>query len=191
MPGWVIVAGSLIVLLLLTRGVAEDQDVTAPAPAPPAPAAAPYTDAASGCVQPDPTSKGCLTGATRHALDEIERVFGGYRKGPKIRSAGCWDEHAWNPRSDHPKGRACDFFPTRAGTFPVGAELDAGWELANWLRTNAGALRVRYVIWQGRIWQSGHGDSGGWGRRYTGGGVYDPNDATGGHYDHVHVSFQA
>jgi hypothetical protein len=33
-------------------------------------------------------------------------------------------------------------------------------------------------------------DRDGWGRRYTGGGVYDVRTATGGHYDHVHVSFQ-
>jgi hypothetical protein len=186
------VVAAAVVLLLVLRGVSEDHDVAAPAAsAPPAaPAATPYAGGSAGCVHSDPTSDGCLTGPTRHALDEIDRVFGGYRRGPKIVSAGCWDEHTWNPRSDHPKGRACDFFPTRAGTFPAGAELDAGWELADWLRANAGPLRVRYVIWQGRIWQAGRGDSGGWGRRYTGGGVYDPNDATGGHYDHVHVSFQ-
>jgi hypothetical protein len=27
-------------------------------------------------------------------------------------------------------------------------------------------------------------------REYTGGGVYDPEDPTGGHYDHVHVSLK-
>jgi hypothetical protein len=49
----------------------------------------------------------------------------------------CWSEHAWNPSSDHPEGRACDFFPGGYGDF---AEDD------------------------------------------------DPEDATGGHFDHVHVS---
>lgn len=182
------VAGALAALLLAGRGVAEV--VPAPPPAATPAPAAPYTGTATGCVLPDPTSSGCLTGATAHALDEIGRVFGGYRNGPKIRSAGCWDKHAWNPTSDHPKGRACDFFPTRAGTFPAGAELAAGWELANWLRANAAPLHVRYVIWQGRIWTVGRPDDGGWGRPYTGGGIYDPHDATGGHFDHVHVSFQ-
>ena len=44
-------------------------------------------------------------------------------------------------------------------------------------------------FWQGRIWSAGSSDDGdGWGRPYTGGGVYDPEDATGGHFDHVHVS---
>ena len=31
-------------------------------------------------------------------------------------------------------------------------------------------------------------DQNGWGRPYTGGGIYDPTDATGGHYDHIHLS---
>ena len=37
--------------------------------------------------------------------------------------------------------------------------------------------------------EQGTSDQGGWGHPYTGGGVYDPNDAVGGHYDHIHVSF--
>ncbi len=118
-------------------------------------------------------------------------AFGGWTDGPLIHSAGCWDEHAWNPRSDHSRGRACDLFPTKPGTFPKGAELDAGWRVAGWLRDNAEALQVRYLIWQGRYWDPDVEDQDdGWGRRYTGGGVYDVRDATGGHFDHVHISFR-
>jgi hypothetical protein len=106
-----------------------------------------------------------------------------------IRSAGCWDAHAWNPSSDHSKGKACDFFPGRAGRFASGAALAGGWQLAQWFRENAAALRVRYVIWQGRYWDPSSGDKGGWGTRYDGGGIYHLADPTGGHYDHVHVSF--
>lgn len=62
-----------------------------------------------------------------------------------------------------------------------------GWLLADWLRTHAGPLHVRYLIWQGQYW--GRGDPT-W-SPYTGGGVYDPHDPTGGHYDHVHVSTTA
>ena len=51
---------------------------------------------------------------------------------------------------------------------------------------NAGALHVTYVIWQGRIWSASHPDQG-W-APYTGGGVYDPTNPTGGHYDHIHAS---
>jgi hypothetical protein len=148
-----------------------------------------WTGGATGCTRPDPTSRGCLTGATEHGLDAVEDVFGA-PEGPVIRSAGCWDKHAWNPRSDHSKGRACDLFATTAGRFAAGADLADGWRVADWLRDHADALEVRYVIWQGRYWDPGVADGNGWGRRYTGGGVYDVRDATGGHYDHVHVSFR-
>jgi hypothetical protein len=153
-----------------------------------APAA--WTGGATGCSKPDPTSGGCLTGAAAHGFAAVEGAFG-KAEGAVIRSAGCWDKHAWNPRSDHPRGRACDLFATTAGHFAAGADLDDGWRVANWLRRNAGVLDVRYLIWQGRYWAPGVADQdGGWGRRYTGGGVYDVRDATGGHYDHVHVSFE-
>lgn len=173
-------------------------DAPAPeAPAPEAPAApaapagpAPWTGGSTGCAQPDPTGDGCVTGAARHGLEAAVAAFGPWRDGPVVRNAGCWDEHAWNPRSDHPRGRACDLFPTGPGQFAAGAELDAGWRVANWFRAHAGPLQVRYLIWQGRYWDPGVADDGGWGRRYTGGGVYDTRNATGGHFDHVHVSFR-
>ncbi|MDN5920407.1 MAG: hypothetical protein L0I76_35795 [Pseudonocardia sp.] len=152
------------------------------------PAPTPAGEAGRGCTAADPTGGRCLTAATRHAYDEIARVFGPPGGNRAVRSADCWDAHAWNPTSDHPRGQACDFFPTDAGRFPQGQELQNGWRLANWLRTHAATLKVSYVIWQGRIWTPGTPDADGWGRPYTGGGVYDPNDATGGHHDHVHLS---
>ncbi|GAA2855946.1 hypothetical protein GCM10010472_11630 [Pseudonocardia halophobica] len=138
-----------------------------------------------GCVADDPTSEGCLTPAALALHDRAVAEFG-----DRLRGTTCWSAHEWNPSSDHPQGRACDFFPTRAGTFPEGAELEAGWAVANWLREHAEELDVRYVIWQGRIWYRSAflADEDGWGRPYNGGGVYDPSDATGGHFDHVHVS---
>jgi hypothetical protein len=63
--------------------------------------------------------------------------------------------------------------------------------LADCFRTHADALQVSYVIWQGQIWTAGGTDTAsGWGRPYNGGGVYDPDEATGGHFDHLHVSFR-
>ena len=147
-------------------------------------------DRKGGCTAPDPTGGRCLTPTTRHAYDEIIRAFGPPGPRAAVRSAGCWDAHAWNPSSDHSRGRACDFFPTAAGQRPQGAELRAGWNLANWLRANASTLGVSYVIWQGRIWAPGDPDADGWGRPYTGGGVYDASDVTGGHFDHIHVSLR-
>lgn len=147
---------------------------------------------ATGCAVPDPTGDdGCLTGATRHGLDAVGAAFGGWRGGPVVHSAGCWDRHAWNPSSDHSRGEACDFMVTRPGTFAKGAELAGGWKVAEWLRANAGPLQVKYVIWQGRYWDpSVEDDPGNWATRYTGGGIYDVRTATGGHYDHVHASFR-
>lgn len=157
---------------------------------------------AEECSEPDPTTDaGCLTPTARRLYDRTVATFGPPGAGTPILSATCWGERPGNPFSDHPTGRGCDFFPTRFGTFPQGAERDNGWALAQWLRDHADELDVRYVIWQGRIWHrpilmgptwlGGTGDDGGWGRPYSGGGVYDAADATGGHFDHVHVSVDA
>ncbi len=171
-----------------SAGSAEDPVRSGPLPA----IAAAWRGGATACDPPDPTgSGGCLTGATRHGLESVATAFGGWRDGPVVHSAGCWDRHAWNPSSDHSRGKACDFMVTRPGTFAGGSELSNGWRLADWLRANAGPLQVKYVIWQGRYWDpSIHDDRGNWGTRYTGAGIYDVRTATGGHYDHVHASFR-
>lgn len=61
-----------------------------------------------------------------------------------------------------------------------------GWLLAHWLQASAAPLHIDYVIWDGLIWNPKRADEG-W-RTYDGGGQHDPNDVTGGHFDHVHVS---
>ena len=180
-----------------TRHSTSPRPPAAPAP-PPATASPPaglldpgaWTGGSTGCTVPDPTGGRCVTGATRHGFEEVAAAFEGWKDGPAIRSAGCWDRHAWNPRSDHPQGRACDLFATRPGRYADGAELADGWRVARWFRGHAGPLQVKYVIWQGRYWDPRVADQDGWGRRYSGGGVYDVRNATGGHYDHVHVSFR-
>lgn len=70
-----------------------------------------------------------------------------------------------------------------------GQELENGWRLATWLRTHAGALKVKYLIWQGRLWSPDTADSSGWGRPYTRGSM-TPRTRPAGHYDHVHVSIR-
>lgn len=141
------------------------------------------------CSQADPTSAGCLTPTALRLHDAAVARFGAPGRDAPVRAITCWSEHAWNPSSDHPVGRACDFFPGRSGEFARGDDLADGWAVAHWLRAQARELDVRYVIWQGRIWYRGGSDAdGGWGRPYGGGGVYDPDDPTGGHFDHVHVS---
>lgn len=140
----------------------------------------PYLGGSSGCVVPDPTGTGgCVTQATAWMLDQARVTFPGL-------PVSCWDAHSRLPSSDHPLGKACDFTFGRIGTFPGPQDVARGWGFAEWLRGNAGALHVSYLIWQGRIWSVKRADQG-W-RAYTGAGVYDPSDPTGGHFDHVHVS---
>ena len=149
----------------------------------------PFQGGGTGCVEDDPTTNGCITSTTLYAITQAASAFGGLRDGPVIRSAGCHAQRPNNPTSDHPLGKGCDFFPGEGGRFARGVEVDNGWRAAEWFRANAEALSVDYIIWQGRIWSPESPDRGGWGRAYTGGGVYDPDDAVGGHYDHIHVSF--
>jgi hypothetical protein len=146
----------------------------------------PHSGPATGCVVDDPTTSGCLTAATAHALGQIRQTFG-----TQIQSVSCWGARPETPTSDHPTGRACDVFPDRFGVFPQGERLAAGWRVAAWSRAYAGPLKIRYIIWQGRYWDPSSKDEGGWGERYNGAGVYDVSSPTGGHYDHLHISFAA
>jgi hypothetical protein len=179
-----LIALALIALLIL--GARQDPNAVAQIEAPTAmPAAAAAAGAPSaapsgGGMVDDPTSKGRVTATTAHGLAEIRAHFG-----PAIRSASCWDEHAWNPKSDHPRGRACDVYTSPAREFAKGDGLTNGNRVAAWLREHHQTLGVAYVIWQGRIWSPSKGD-----RPYGGGGVYDASDAIGGHFDHLHISFE-
>jgi hypothetical protein len=139
----------------------------------------PYAGGRTGCVEPDPTGTGgCVTGSTRHLLDQVRAGWGAW-------PGSCWDAHAWNPRSDHPRGLACDFTVGRLGRRPSAEARARGWGLAEWLLAGADRLAVRYVIFDGLYCPAG-----GACRPYGGGGVYDPESVTGGHFDHVHVSLR-
>lgn len=126
---------------------------------------------------PDPTGTGGLLTPRMAAWVQAARTA---LQNP---SMSCWDAHVWNPTSDHPKGRACDVF-VGGDARKSPAQRAKGDGYANWTISTAGKTGVRYVIWYGKIWSARTGQ---W-RAYNGGGVYNPTDATGGHYDHVHVS---
>jgi hypothetical protein len=135
------------------------------------------TSHGGGCTIADPTGTGgCVTARTAHLVTQLRATFGQL-------PIWCWAARPGNPTSDHPSGRACDITYGAIGRFPTRTERAQGWQTANWLVANADPLAISYVIWDGRIWSR----TGGW-RAYTGGGVYNPNHPTGGHYDHVHVS---
>lgn len=125
----------------------------------------------------DPTTRGMITPRTalwvKRAKAELANL-----------SMTCWDAHLWNLRSDHPRGRACDLMVgTDARRSPPARA--AGDRIATWTIQTAGQTGVKYVIWYGQIWSARTGK---WKAYDGGGGIYDPNDATGGHFDHVHVS---
>lgn len=129
-------------------------------------------------VRPDPsTGKGCLT--PRAANIAVQLMAQGWK-------LICWDAHAWNPKSDHPKGKACDATPGRGGVLPTPEQKARGDALAASLQANASQTGVKYLIWYGRWWETG--DPFDRWKPYSGGGIYDPASITGGHYDHVHVS---
>ncbi|MCE0540392.1 lytic transglycosylase domain-containing protein [Kineosporia rhizophila] len=130
-------------------------------------------------IAPDPTTgTGCITPRTANLVTHLRNS--GWNQ------VTCWDEHAWNPTSDHPLGRACDITIGRLGRRPNISEQAQGDQLAAQLQAAAPALGINYLIWAGQIWSTERSNEG-W-RPYGGGGVYDPGDITGGHYDHIHAS---
>jgi hypothetical protein len=96
----------------------------------------------------------------------------------------CWDEHAWNPTSDHPTGKACDLFQD----YRTAAGVAKGWRAANWFVANQAKLGIYYVIWQNQFWGAYRPAS--WGPyESTVYGCPDATNITGCHMDHIHVSF--
>lgn len=128
-------------------------------------------------VIPDPSNgRGCVTPRTAAWISNARAAFPG-------QAITCWDPHSWNPSSDHPRGKACDLMTGRdARTNPT--QKTKGDRVAAWTLAGANTTGVHYVIWYGRIWSA---RTGLW-KPYNGGGIYNPGDANGGHYNHVHVS---
>jgi len=123
------------------------------------------------CTIDDPTTSGCVTARTLHALKQAK-------------GAG-FNHHVYchrpNGGGEHPRGRACDFSAATNGFAnrnAAGADRRYGDRLAAFYVKNAGRLGVMYVIWFRQIWMPATG----W-RSYSGGG--SPASA---HTNHVHLS---
>lgn len=148
----------------------------------------PKTDATSynginpdGMVD-DPTTNGKITERTAHVLAQVRQQF------PST-SWSCYSPRPGQP-SEHSLGRACDgTFGNSIGVAAKGPALDLGWKVTNWMKANAEKLGVEYLIWQGKIWSVARSAEG-W-RAYDGGGMYDPSNVTGGHYDHLHFTVRS
>lgn len=128
---------------------------------------------------PDPTTKnGKITPRMKKFYDEAAKA--GFGSPPK--GIGCWrptDTYAkW-----HPRGNACDYM-FASGTPATGKALEDGNKFAQWAIDNADRLEVYYLIWQGKMWARGTGQ---W-KQYGGYGGASKQNATTGHYDHVHVN---
>ncbi|HYN96115.1 MAG TPA: hypothetical protein VES42_19900 [Pilimelia sp.] len=124
-----------------------------------------------GCSIDDPTTGGCITPRTRHALNQA-KAAGFTRFVSCFRNGGS---------GEHPKGRACDFAAQRNGFGGVatGGDRTYGDNLAAYFVRNADRLGVLYVIWFKKIWLP----SSGW-RTYGRAG----GDPSSDHTNHVHLS---
>ena len=125
------------------------------------------------CSVKDPTTSGCLTPRTLHALEQA-------RAAGFTRHTSCFTNGSWG---EHPQGRACDFAAHATGFAGVatGGDKAYGDQLAAWFVANADRLAVLYVIWYRQIWMAGTG----WRVYYSGDG-----SPGGDHTNHVHLSVQ-
>jgi peptidoglycan DL-endopeptidase CwlO len=124
-----------------------------------------------GCSVNDPTTGGCITPRTLHAMNQAKKA--GF-----TRFVACFRQQA---SGEHGKGRACDFAADKSGFGgdATGASRTYGNRLADYFIANASRLGVLYVIWFRRIWLP----SSGW-KSYSGAG----GDPSSDHTNHVHVS---
>lgn len=130
------------------------------APAAPGPSGATSAPSSSTCSQ----GSGIESGLTANARAVYRAVCGRW---PQISGYGGYRPDG----GSHGSGRAVDIM--------VSGPL--GWEVANYVRANAGALGVSEVIYSQQIWtvqRSGEG----WRP------MSDRGSATANHYDHVHVT---
>jgi hypothetical protein len=137
----------------------------------PAPRNADGSWPAETCSVADPTTSGCITPRTLHAMQQAQAA-GFTRYVSCYRSGGS---------GEHPKGRACDFSATTGGfkdAAAAGGDKTYGTNLAGYFLSNADRLGVLYVIWYRQIWMP----STGW-RAYSGGGT-----PASDHTNHVHLS---
>ncbi|GAB2612864.1 hypothetical protein Aab01nite_68780 [Paractinoplanes abujensis] len=123
------------------------------------------------CSENDPTTSGCLTPRTLHALKQAQAD--GF-----TRYVACFREQN---SGEHPKGQACDFAAEKKGFGGVasGGDKTYGTNLANYFINNSDRLGVLYVIWFKRIWLP----SSGWKAYSRGNG-----DPSSDHTNHVHLS---
>jgi peptidoglycan DL-endopeptidase CwlO len=124
------------------------------------------------CRLRDPTTSGCITPRTLHALQQA-KAAGFNRYVACFRPGGS---------GEHPKGRACDWSASPSGFLDrvaTGGDREYGNNIAAFFIANANRLAVLYVIWFKQIWLP----SSGW-RAYRSG----RGDPASDHTNHCHLS---
>ncbi len=128
------------------------------------------------CTVDDPTTSGCITPRTLHALRQAQQA--GFK-----RLVSC---HRSGGRYEHPTGRACDF-ATDTGRFSDSAASGEarvyGDRLASFFVKNARRLGVLYVVFYCKIWLPGSG----W-QHYDSGSAKCGGSPSADHTNHVHLS---
>jgi peptidoglycan DL-endopeptidase CwlO len=154
-----------------SSGASSSGSGSSSASATPAPRNANGSWPSESCSINDPTTSGCITPRTLHALNQA-KAAGFTRYVSCFRNGGS---------GEHPKGRACDFAaqPNGFGGVATGGDKTYGDNLADYYIVNADRLGVLYVIWYKRIWLP----SSGW-KAYSGAG----GDPSSDHTNHVHLS---
>lgn len=158
-------------LAVASRPSTTVRSTTTIATAKPAPRNADGSWPPETCSVDDPTTSGCITPRTLHALNQAKAA--GF-----TRYVSCYRDGS---SGEHPKGRACDF-SAQAGSFggdATGGDKTYGDNLAAYFVRNADRLAVLYVIWYRQIWLP----SSGW-KSYSGAG----GDPSSDHTNHVHLS---
>lgn len=126
---------------------------------------------------PKPTGSAAELGLKPNAKNGLRRIAAAF---PTLKSFG---GRGARPiaSSDHPRGLAVDFMIPKWNTKEGNA---LGWRVAEYVKSNAGPLQVKYIIWDAKKWNPAGGS--GWRpyRHPLGGGP------TLAHRDHVHVSFK-
>ena len=111
---------------------------------------------------PCPSGSSIEGGITANAVRVLRAVCAEF---PSITSYG-----GWRGDGEHSDGRAVDIMVSG----------DLGWQVADYLRANSGALGLYDIIYSQRIWTAQRSAEG-W--RY----LEDRGSVTANHYDHVHV----
>jgi hypothetical protein len=129
----------------------------------------------------EPITETRTTPATRAMANAVIGCFG------RGSYTSCYDRRTQSDGREgpfeHPRGRACDFAIGDIGRMPTDDERPRGDAMAAWVQANAAEMNVLQIIWYKRIWHPRDGNIP-WSQWDT----YSGSGATGGHYDHVHVS---